>query len=696
MDNFQKQCVSVYETISKIPVLDGISVIRQKSKEEFHWQAKWSHRDISRNLKVNIASSGTIAKSDYDLVSTASPFTAEIKNEKLTSVSPSEDLVAKLLEIEIKSEKHYFLEIWKETCKLSSLDLTEEKKHGAVHTNSTFGCLNWSHDNSKLLYIAEKKYPDIKSYFDRTDENVTKGKEYVYKENWGEQLVAAYHPTLFMYDVKSKVITDLSEYFPNNVSLGSALWSHNDSCLYVLAWKSTPWKLGLVYCKNRFSTIYKFDLEKKTITSLTDEKFCVFSPILSPDGNSLFYLQTMPLGPHGQCSKLMCLNLNKSQPAYQIIDVVKREVNSDKFQGLFVDEIIKNCWLTNGKQMIIHSMHRSNIGLLCVNVETGQVNVLENEGMWKILNVCDNILFASYSTPNTPTIFRAGIFNPSKIDWIDIEVPVPKINDVEYIVQKHEPREKNDDFSDLDYESILVRPSDDAAITGLIVNPHGGPHSAFPVGFDLFTACFAQLGFAVLRVNYRGSIGFGQNSILSLPKRVGQQDVSDVQNAAETTVHDLCIPPGKVFVTGGSHGGFLTLHLLGQYPNFYAAGATRNPVTNLATQRGTTDIMDWCYCEGGSEFNFNSVPTSGVLQKFLECSPIVHVAKVKAPVLFMLGSVDLRVPPSQSFEYVHCLQGLGKTVTVLKYDDNNHPISKIDAEADCFVNIAAWFHDNSK
>jgi len=34
-------------------------------------------------------------------------------------------------------------------------------------------------------------------------------------------------------------------------------------------------------------------------------------------------------------------------------------------------------------------------------------------------------------------------------------------------------------------------------------------------------------------------------------------------------------------VYGGSHGGFLTTQLIGQYPDFYEAAATRNPVTHL-------------------------------------------------------------------------------------------------------------------
>ena len=694
MTEIQDRAVSVYKELAKVPSLDSVSVINEDNI--LHWQAKWSHRDIARQAKISYTNTGSITCKDGELVSVKSPFTSEIATEKLMSISSSK-LKARLQEIEVKSEKHHFLEIWKGSQKISSTDLTKENKHGLVHANPVFGCLNWSNASNKIVYVAEKKPTKSKSFFEKSEEGDLVGDEFIHKEDWGEQLVGSYHPTLFMFDVDSREITDLTEFLPDDVSIACALWSKNDRSLYILAWKASPWKLGLIYCKNRFSTLYKLDLENKKLTTLTDEKSCVFSPLITSDGNFLVYLESVPLGPHMQCYKLMCIDLKEDSEKSPrvVVDIVNQQSDSSRFQGLFIDRMTDDCWLSNGHQLIVASLHRSHIALLSIDIKSGDVKILEKEGAWNILRVENDILFASFSSPNNPTRFKVGKFDAEKISWIDIDVPVSKVDGVEWEILTHKPNEENQKYPGLDYESILTKPSADVPVRGLLVNPHGGPHALYFASFNEFAAGFCQLGFAVLQVNYRGSLGFGQNNVLSLPGNIGRQDVEDVQQAAERVAKDLSIPPRRIVVHGGSHGGFLTLQLVGQYPDFYSAGATRNPVANLSSFPGLTDIMDWCYYEGGEEFSYGKVASPEVVLKLLKCSPIIHVSKVKAPLLFMLGLDDLRVPPAQSVEYVHALQGLGKKVKVLAYPKNNHPIAAVDAEADCFVNMAKWFSEHS-
>jgi len=77
-------------------------------------------------------------------------------------------------------------------------------------------------------------------------------------------------------------------------------------------------------------------------------------------------------------------------------------------------------------------------------------------------------------------------------------------------------------------------------------------------------------------------LGFGQRFASALPGRVGITDVQDCKLAIDRAVERLHCP--SVFLYGGSHGGFLAAHLVGQFPELASAAVLVNPVLNLTSK----------------------------------------------------------------------------------------------------------------
>jgi acylaminoacyl-peptidase len=267
----------------------------------------------------------------------------------------------------------------------------------------------------------------------------------------------------------------------------------------------------------------------------------------------------------------------------------------------------------------------------------------------------------------------------------------------------------------LPFEAILVRPSAQmqAAMKTpprLILWPHGGPHSGWSTDFMWSVALLVLQGHACLLINYRGSVGFGQEALASLPPRCGEQDVLDCVTALAAVLvkqqqqqqkgkqkTTMICNAKSISVWGGSHGGFLTTHCIGQYPSLFASAATRNPVTNMSAMLASTDIPDWIFCESGVQsFDETLVPTAELVASMFRKSPIAHVTRVRTPLLLLLGTADRRVPMAQGIDYYKILKMRNKgKARLLVYPGAQHSLNdRVAIEANVWINALLWLNEH--
>ncbi|XP_022428827.1 acylamino-acid-releasing enzyme isoform X3 [Delphinapterus leucas] len=481
-----------------------------------------------------------------------------------------------------------------------------------------------------------------------------------------------------------------------------AFWAPGDTGVVFVGWWHEPFRLGIRFCTNRRHTLALAACMMLTFLSgpelLSDDSLAVSSPRLSPDQCRIVYLRFPSLVPHQQCGQL-CLYDWYTRVTSVVVDIVPRQLG-ENFSGIYCSLLPPGCWSADSQRVVFDSAQRSRQDLFAVDTQMGSVTSLTaggSGGSWKLLTIDRDLMVAQFSTPSLPPCLKVGFLPPEgkeqAVSWVSLEEaePIPEISWSIRVLQPP-PEQEHVQYAGLDFEAILLQPSDppDKTQVPMVVMPHGGPHSSFVTAWMLLPAMLCKMGFAVLLVNYRGSTGFGQDSILSLPGNVGHQDVKDVQFAVEQVLQEEHFDAGRVALMGGSHGGFLSCHLIGQYPETYGACVVRNPVINIASMMGSTDIPDWCVVEAGFPYSSNCLPDLNMWAEMLHKSPIKYTPQVRTPVLLMLGQEDRRVPFKQGMEYYRALKARNVPVRLLLYPKSTHALSEVEVESDSFMNAALW------
>ncbi|HSQ17839.1 MAG TPA: S9 family peptidase, partial [Anaerolineales bacterium] len=283
------------------------------------------------------------------------------------------------------------------------------------------------------------------------------------------------------------------------------------------------------------------------------------------------------------------------------------------------------------------------------------------------LNQARNTLGFTLQTTTEPLeayVLRLDDLSPRQVSRVNTEFQAIPVGRTEIIRWKS--------VDGLEIEGLLTYPPGYASgqRCPLLVSVHGGPANAwmqfFPGMQSFFgpAAALAGRGYAILRVNVRGSTGYGRAFRRGNYRDWGGKDLQDLLSGVDHVISLGVADPQRMGIVGWSYGGYLTAATLTQTGRFRAAviGAGMVNLVSYAAGHDSPGFLPFHF--GGEVWE--------VADLLFERSPIVHVDRVTTPTLILHGEDDQRVPVWQGYEFYNALTRSGCPVQMVVYPQTGH------------------------
>lgn len=239
-------------------------------------------------------------------------------------------------------------------------------------------------------------------------------------------------------------------------------------------------------------------------------------------------------------------------------------------------------------------------------------------------------------------------------------------------------------------EGVLLKPRNFAAGKKypLLVVIHGGP-----TGIDLPDPTptyvypimqWVEKGALVLRVNYRGSAGYGEKFRSLNVRNLGVGDMWDVVSGVEHLARQGMVDTSRMGAMGWSQGGYISAFLTTN-TNIFKAISVGAGISNWVTYYVNTDITPF------TRQYLRATPWDD-MNIYLKTSPMTNINKARTPTLIQHGEFDRRVPIPNAYELYRGLQDRGIPSKLVVYKGFGHGINKPKERLAAIWHNWQWFN----
>ncbi|GHU86187.1 hypothetical protein FACS1894198_5550 [Clostridia bacterium] len=214
-----------------------------------------------------------------------------------------------------------------------------------------------------------------------------------------------------------------------------------------------------------------------------------------------------------------------------------------------------------------------------------------------------------------------------------------------------------------------------------IVLVHGGPwlRDCWSENGEVY---FLQSrGYAVLQINFRGSIGYGREFLEKGDRQWGEKMQNDITDGTKWLIKKGIADKDRIAIYGTSFGGYAALCGLTFTPKTYACGVSHCGPSDIIKHLQNTPEF-WVIAQK-QHYHHVGDPVADA-EKLKKASPAHHLDSIERPLFLAQGANDSRVTRAESDRVVNALDENGAKVEYMVREGEGHGFRKLQNRRDFY------------